>query len=302
MTAPNITLDELEIVDIHPHIVSPDRERFPFKPLLGRASGWSQTRPVSIEQLLVEMDGAGVGTAAVVQSSTAYGYDCSYLVEAVRKNPERIVGVGCVDITAEDALDTLDRWVTGEGLSGVRVFTTGTTMPGQADWLASDAVAPAWDWLAEHGVTVNVQLSASAYGDLRAVAQARPGLRIVLDHCGRPPVPGAEDDTEGVALCSLADVETIHLKLTSGNLHRSPPGRDAWLENALGAFGPGRIAWGSNFPASEGSYSDLVALARARFADRDDVTQREIFSGTARRLYPGLPARRANEMSPPATR
>lgn len=281
------------MIDIHPHIISPDHVRHPFSPLMGRPSPWSHSRPVSIEQLLQDMDAAGVTAAAVVQSSTAYGYECSYLAESAQRYPHRVVGVGCVDITQPDAVEVLSHWVVDGGFSGIRVFTTGTTMPGQAPWINSAATAPAWDWLRDHDVTVSVQLQPAGYDDLRAVVEQRPGLRVVLDHCGRPPVAGADDDAEGGRLCALAQLDSVFLKLTSGNLVRSPPGKDAWLRNAIRTFGPERIAWGSNYPASEGPYGDLVRLVRDRLSGLElaDSEQQLIYAGTARRLYPALPGR-----------
>ena len=46
------------IVDIHPHIVSPDTKRYPLTPLFGIQSDWSKERTASDEQLVAEMDEA----------------------------------------------------------------------------------------------------------------------------------------------------------------------------------------------------------------------------------------------------
>jgi len=65
----------MSVVDIHPHIVSPDVKRYPLAPLGGTQSTWSSERPTTYEMLLTEMDAAGVDKAAIVHSSTAYGYE-----------------------------------------------------------------------------------------------------------------------------------------------------------------------------------------------------------------------------------
>jgi predicted TIM-barrel fold metal-dependent hydrolase len=67
----------MPIIDIHPHIVSPDIKRYPLAPLGGTQSTWSSERPTTYDMLLQEMDAAGVDKAAIVHSSTAYGYDNS---------------------------------------------------------------------------------------------------------------------------------------------------------------------------------------------------------------------------------
>ena len=54
------------------------------------------------------------------------------------------------------------------------------------------------------------------------------------------------------------------------------------------AFGAGRIAWGSNFPAHAGTMAALLGEARHALACLSEADQAMIFSGTARRLYPAL--------------
>src|SRR5215469_6813268 len=86
-------LNPMPVIDIHPHIVSPDTRRYPLAPLGGTQSTWSSERPTTYEMLLAEMDAAGVGKAAIVHSSTAYGYDNSYVADAVAAVPSRFSGV-----------------------------------------------------------------------------------------------------------------------------------------------------------------------------------------------------------------
>ena len=44
------------IVDIHPHVISPDTKRYPLSPLGGTQSTWSRDRPTPFEAL-IELDG-----------------------------------------------------------------------------------------------------------------------------------------------------------------------------------------------------------------------------------------------------
>src|SRR3979409_118270 len=81
-------------IDIHPHVISTDETHYKRAPLGGHQSDWSRERPVSIEQMLAAMDAAGVQKSALVQASTCYGHDNSYVAEAVKAHPERLTG-GC---------------------------------------------------------------------------------------------------------------------------------------------------------------------------------------------------------------
>ena len=92
----------LEIVDIHPHIIASDAERYPPGPLCGKQSEWSKERPQTFEQLVAEMDAAGVAKAAIVQASTYYGFDNSYVADSVATDPTRFIGVYSVDVFAQD--------------------------------------------------------------------------------------------------------------------------------------------------------------------------------------------------------
>ena len=43
-------------IDIHPHVISKDEERYPRAPLGGKQSDWSRERPVGAEEMLAAMD------------------------------------------------------------------------------------------------------------------------------------------------------------------------------------------------------------------------------------------------------
>src|SRR5260370_24703018 len=90
-------------IDIHPHIIAADEARYPLAPLGGHQSDWSRTRPVTTEQMIAAMDEAGVDKSAIVQASTCYGHDNSYVADAVAAHPDRFTVVFSVDVPAPDA-------------------------------------------------------------------------------------------------------------------------------------------------------------------------------------------------------
>jgi hypothetical protein len=83
----------MSVIDIHPHIVSPDTKKYPLAPLGGKQSTWSEERPTTYQDMIKAMDEAGVDKSALVHSSTAYGYDNSYVADAVAAVPSRFTGV-----------------------------------------------------------------------------------------------------------------------------------------------------------------------------------------------------------------
>ena len=146
-------------IDIHPHIISTDRTRYPRAPLGGRQSAWSETRPVSVEQLIAAMDQAGVQKAAIVQASTCYGHDKSYVTDAVAAHPDRFTGVFSVDVLAPDARERMRHWM-DRRLTGMRLFTFGSTMSEQASWIDDPKSFPAWQYAGESGLSICMQMSA----------------------------------------------------------------------------------------------------------------------------------------------
>jgi len=58
-------------------------------------------------------------------------------------------------------------------------------------------------------------------------------------------------------------------------------------------FGADRIAWGSNFPAAEGSLPDLLGTARPVLSALPLAQENMIFGGTAEILYPALRSARS---------
>jgi len=278
------------IVDIHPHIIAVDTLRYPHAPLGGHQSDWSRKRPVSVEQLIVEQDRAGIRNAALVQASTCYGHDNSYVADAVEAYPDRFTGVFSCDILASDACETMAHWM-ARGLTGLRLFTTGSTMPGQAGWLDDPRSFPAWRKAEETDLPVCLQMTAEGIPQLETVLQRFPGLRVVLDHLARPVQDDGPPYKAADSLWRLARFPGVHVKATERNFVGATAGRatpDTFFGRLVSAFGASRIAWGSNFPASERTLPELLGLAQDTLGFLPETDREWIFSRTAQTLYPAL--------------
>ena len=278
------------IIDSHTHVIAPDRVRFPVAPVGGHQSEWSQKRPVDHAGLIAAMDAAGIEKAVVVQASTVYGHDNSYLVEAVRAHPDRFVGVFSIDAMANDAVEQMKRWL-GEGLVGMRLFTTGSTMPGQASWLGDQKSYRAWEYAEAEGVSVCLQMTMEGIPILRGLLERFPKVRVLLDHLARPDLSDGEPYAKASALFDLAAFPGVFLKLTNRTLSAAAQGLskpETFVTQVTKVFGADRILWGSNFPAAEGALPELLAEAKAGVAGLTVVDQETIFAGAARRLYPQL--------------
>ncbi len=281
----------MNIVDSHCHVLARDTGAYPRAPLGGKQSVWANERPVSADELLERMNSVGIAQAVLVQATTAYGYDNSYVIDSAMRHPDRFIAVGTFDPLRDDAGRHLEV-VADAGLSGVRLFTTGSTVSEQGMWFADAATDDFWAAASRTRIPVCLQLK---LGDDTAPVLADllnrfPDAVVLLDHCGYPDVRASlSGAAEGLA--AFSRYPGLHLKLT----HRTLEGLDEvgssateFLDPLVAAFGSERIAWGSNCPAAEQPLAELYALAERVLGALTRDARDDIMGNTARRLYSAL--------------
>ena len=278
------------MIDVHCHVVSPDRETYPLAPIGGKQSDWSSERPTTPEQLIAAMDEAGVDKAAVVQASTAYGHNSSYLADSIVKFPKRFTGVFSVDPLDPKALEQMDHWVS-RGMTGMRVFTTGSTMPGQQTWLDDERAYPVWEKAGQLKLPVAMQMTAEGIPLLLKIVKAFPQTNFLLDHLARPVINDGPPYAKAQSLWDIAPYKNIYLKLTSRTVEHCQQGQstpETFMAKVLATFGAKRVLWGSNFPAHDDTLKNIVDETLHVLASVSDADRAQILSGTALDLYPVL--------------
>lgn len=280
----------MTIIDIHPHIISDDEMRYPPAPLFGKRSDWSQERPSTVQSLIANMDAAGVAKAAVVHSSTTYGFDNSYVVDGCAKYPGRLVAVGSVDML-DDNVDAVIRGWAGKGLAGLRIFTGGSTKDFDPSELDHPKSFRAWDTLAELGLPMCIQTGPIGLPQVAMLAKRYPTVNIILDHLGRPDVLDGPPYANAASLFAMAELPNIYLKLAPrifGDVKKGKASAETFFPRLAQAFGANRMAWGSNFPTSPGTVSDILAEAQACLACLSEEDRSWVFGRTAHHLYLAL--------------
>ena len=277
-------------IDIHPHIVSDDDRKYPRAPLFGVQSDWSKERPATLDMLILEMNEAGVQQAAIVQSSTCYGFDNSYLVDEIKRFPGSFTAVGSVDMLQPDAPARVREWVE-RGVTGLRLFTGGSTKAFDPSTLDDQRSFPTWQLCNEMGISMCIQTDPIGLAQVAGLAKRFPKVNIILDHLGRPDVTDGPPYKKASSLFGLAPFENIYLKLTPrifGDVKKGQASAETFFPRLVEAFGSQRLAWGSNYPASEGRMKDNLRSARECLACLSEQDQEWIFARTAQRLYPVL--------------
>ena len=280
----------MALIDIHPHVVSTDTKRFPLSPIGGHQSDWSQQRPVSYDEMIRAMDQAGVSKSAVVQASSVYAFDNSYVAAAVAAYPKRFTGVFSVDLLASDAVEKMKYWI-AQGLTGMRLYTAGTSLPEQTVWFADPKTFPAWTFAGEAGIPVCMQMRAKGFPQLKPMLERFPRVRFIIDHLARTEMADGPPYAAAAPLFELAKYPNVYLKVTHRSFEESRNGRaspETFFARLVEEFGADRIAWGSNFPAAKQKLPELIALARESFGFLPQQDRDWIFEKTALTLYPAL--------------
>jgi len=258
--------------------------------MFGVQSGWSKERPVNVEGLIAAMDKAGVAKAAIVQVATCYGYDNNYLVDSVARYPDRVTAVGSVDMLQPDAPQTIKMWLK-RGISGLRMFTGGSTKAYDTSSLDDPRSFPAWEFCSEAGVPIVLNIDTSGFPRTAGLAKRFPKVKIIIDHLGHTDLTDGAPYKNASCMFGLAPLENIYFKLTP-TVFKYARGEKAtpetFFSRMVEVFGSHRLAWGSDYPATKGELSEILGTARECIQCLSAEDQEWILSKTALTLYTKL--------------
>lgn len=278
------------IIDIHPHIISTDEKRYPHDPLFGKQSDWSKERPVEIEDMIEQMSLANVDKAAIVQASTCYGHDNSYVTDACLRFPNKTTAVCSADFVRPDAIERIKHWQS-RGMTGLRLFTGGSTAAFDPSWIDDPRSFPAWDYAAQHEIPVCLQMPAEGFPRAVNILRRFPRVRLLLDHCSFPELKDGPPYNAAGSLFALAAHPNVYLKVTPWVFKNVVAGKatpETFFTKLFAEFGASRLAWGSNYPNSPGTLAEILATAQAGVAAQSESDRAWFFGKTALTLYPSL--------------
>ncbi len=291
------------MIDTHTHAVSPATHRYPLRPAALANGAWWDEEDTSVERLLAGVDDSDVGGVLLVQAVGAYGFDNTYLGDAVAAD-HRLAGCVVVDPTDDGALGELRRLAGpagGTDIVGLRLFH----IPTPADsWLGGSAGDALVDEAAELELTVSVCCQEWDLGYVDHQLRRRPDVTFVLEHCGfvdfgDPPYDDARP------LWDLADRPNLVVKITPTvvsldvNIAEGHEIDGARAAAVVRRFGPDRVVWGSDWPqlrlwdealppgTRRLEYREVVGLVASWFDEFSAEDRARVLDGNARRLWPG---------------
>lgn len=272
------------IADTHVHVTSDDRQTYP---MVSNPASWAARGGVSTEKLIAAMDGAGVDRAILVQAFGAYRYDNTYHADSAALNAERTVAICIVDPFSSDAPEALSYWITERGVRGLRLFLV--------EALDDPRTFPVWE--RARALAIPVCVFNGITSDLERIAKLRttaarfPEVPVALDHMFGWSGTGAPRAEVTQGLFDLAALPNIYMKFSTTNLAPFDGLDDSekdMFRRILDAFTPQRLMWGSNYPASEGSYGDMANLGRRSLPFLSENDRRWLLADTALKLWPRL--------------
>jgi predicted TIM-barrel fold metal-dependent hydrolase len=206
-----------------------------------------QVETYSKDDLLEEMDRGGVH-AAVIHPPASWDPDSNELaVEAARLHPDRLAILGNFPLDDPKSRGLIDGWKRRSGMLGLRFALL---QPHQRTWPTDGTID--WLWPAAERAGIPVALLAATFlPKVGQVAERHPGLKLIIDHLGRP--SGTKDDAAWASLpemLALAKHPNVAIKATGAPSYSSAPypyrNIHDHLRRIYDAFGPARMFWGTD--------------------------------------------------------
>jgi predicted TIM-barrel fold metal-dependent hydrolase len=225
-------------VDCHCHILDP--QRFAYAPDVAyRPEGQELGTLAQYRQV---MDAYGIRHALLVGPNSGYNLDNRCLLDALQQGEGRFKGIAVV--APDCAPDTVDA-LRSQGVVGLafNAALLGTAHYRQA--------APLLRRLAERDLLLSLQVEGDQLLELWPLL-ADSGVRVLIDHCGRPAPGGGVDQPGFRALLDLARTGRAAVKLSGLQKFSAlpPPHADTrpFLEALIEAFTLDACLWASDWP------------------------------------------------------
>lgn len=234
-------LDE-GLVDAHQHFWWMGRHQYPWlDPALAIHRDYT---PTDLDAVLGDIR----GTILVQASPTSE--ETRTLVDVAQASGGLTQGVvGWVDLAAHGAADAIAELAAQRIVKGTRPmigFIEDTR------WILGDALRPALEALARHGLRLDVPARPRHLPLLPHLAQRHPSLSMVIDHGAKPAIAHGAFEPWARDIALVARETRMYCKLSGLVTEASACWTDdelrPYVDHLLECFGPERLMWGSDWP------------------------------------------------------
>lgn len=272
-----------EIIDSHLHFWNPERIDYfwlgPSTPTL--------CRTVDLDELEPQRLAAGVTRGVFVQASHD-PRELGWVLRELERFPWVRGVVGWLDLTAQNLEIQARAALKDARFKGVRHLTHDVP---DAHWLARSDVGAGLNVLETLGLSFDLVLRPEQLSLAAEVMGQHPGLNVVLDHLGNPPLRSGDLNTWARDLTALAALPNLTAKV-SGLLTGLETGQDHTplreaVHLAFGVFGARRLMYGGDWPMATlaASYQNTLETLRALLPPLLPGEEQAFWAGTASRVY-----------------
>lgn len=244
----------------------------------------------SPERLLTLMDEGGIAHAVLLQGSN-YGFQNSYIAEAVKAYPTRFTGAGSFDPCCAAAPAIFSHLTQTLGFRALKFELSeryGLCGYHQGLQIDGEIFAPYFAMAEEMGITVTVDTGAMGTASFQIdglcrVLDRHPRLTLVVAHTLFPSATDGKND-QRLELVKKMVRENLYFDVTLKNLNHTAV-KD-YIRAVMDLVGAERMLWGTDCPGvfKQKSYRQLLE----EICDTDYFSNAELaalLGGTARRVY-----------------
>lgn len=277
-------------IDAHVHVWDLERAEYPWlTPEIGDLH-----RSITFAEIEPQLETRGIDGAILVQASDEAA-DTEVMLDMAAQHPG-ILGV--VAWTPLDSPRQVARDLAAFADQPLIVGVRNLVHERPAGWVRRPDFVEGLVLLADHGLPLDFPTVAyPALADVAWIGSQVPGLTLVIDHLGKPPIGGGvAARREWRALISECAQNPRVVAKISG-LYSAQGALDSWtvdqvrpfVDDAVEIFGAERLLYGGDWPIAElaGGYARTWDAITACLEPLSEEERAAVLEGTARRVYWG---------------
>jgi predicted TIM-barrel fold metal-dependent hydrolase len=272
-------------IDAHVHVWPALTNAFP----LAKGFGPEGVQPSSFtpEELFRQCRPCGVDRIVLIQMNF-FGFDNSYMLDAIAKHPGVFSGVAVIDHEQPDLHPTMKQ-LRDKGVRGYRLYAT---VDNVKSWQSSPSIDAMFRNGAELGQAMCMLSDPESLEGIEQLCSRHPQTTVVIDHFSRIGMrtPPAEEQLK--LLCRFARYPKVYVKTSAFYAlgKKNPPYTDLipMVRRLLEAFGSDRLMWASDCPYQidvPHTYEASIALIRDRLDNISDEDRQNLLRKTAERVF-----------------
>jgi predicted TIM-barrel fold metal-dependent hydrolase len=264
----------MNYIDAHVHVWTPDTDRYPL--VAGFKKEEMKPGSFTPEELFKHCKRAGVGRINLIQMSF-YGFDNSYMLDAIAKHPDVFVGTAVINPLGKDPAGEMAQ-LAKHGVRAFRIHPKLSEQPAEK-WLRPEGYKKMFAAGARNNQAMACLIGPDGLAELDRMCTDYPDAPVIIDHLARIGADGVIRAEDVDRLCALAKHKKVMVKVGAfyalGKKEQPYTDLAPMIKKVVAAYTPKRCMWESDCPfqvQGEHTYQASIDLIRSRldFLTDDD--------------------------------